>query len=1424
MHLSSILSGSPLASPAHSPYPRSSVLASPSWASRLALLSTLGATQDESEALRSSHSVVLSVPGHTGCVNTLSWEDGGEGRLISAGDDTKICIWAPGLGQYTSTSSAPAISYNLATTIESGHRANIFAVRFAPGMPQRVISAAGDQQVRIFDLSRTTPSTTVSSGTQKWKHHTKEDAVVRVLRCHSGRVKRIALEDSADVFLTCAEDGEVRQHDLRTTHSCTPSSSSSSACGPPLLSYPGLRLYSLSISKLRPHLFSVAGTSPYTFLHDRRMIRSGLMRDWGVDLVDDGAHLTQCVRRFSVPDSNNPRNCIQNHVVATKLSETRARDLLVSYSGDGVYLFDTDAAPHSPPRARQRRRSSGGADENAKRRKSRNSSPGGSDGASMTMMMMMPLEPIDVAEEPEGGLEDAPMLPNDNKEESQPLSETAEREPKIEDGHANDDTVKDVNFAFGGNMVVSGSDDGNWFVWEKDAEGEKKGEGRLRGIYLGDESVVNVLQPHPRLPLVAISGIDNTIKIFGPVSGPSSSSSNLIANAATIIRRNEGRGLSHNSNFAEGAGQALFNLLARQLPPEAREGVQLMGKSPNGQEVAIKRFNDPAGALHCAHEAAMYQHAQSHRTAYTLTKMINGHPMPRQAFDARALEITLGLHQLHATKMCHGDFKPDNLVAESRTAPIHVIDFGSTDSGGIVATSQQSRFHAATLDSSLEVDLNDINISIGERDLITSSHLRLKQGVRYGLVGRNGSGKSTLLTAIADKLIPGLAPSIRILLLSQVEDSTRATSTADGGATKLTVLEHVVRGDKERLAAVEELEALTRAVESTSMAETQRIVREIRLEKRRKELVEARKVASRRSGTRGKEARMEEIKAEERVAEAEASLAETEVDPEVVAQALEMLQDSQVRVDLLETSTTDARAATILAGLGFTLEMMSSPFTSLSGGWRSRCSLAVSLLVQSDILLLDEPSNFLDLEAIIWLEQFLSSEPRTLVLISHDQEFLANTVEETIILRGKTLRYFEGTPRAFEVNERKERRKLLGQKEALDKKKEHIEASIAKGIASAKKTGDENRQRMVKSRQKKLDERWGTETNSKGTRFKLNRDMAGFHLTSRAELTIEDAESKVKIVISDPDKLRTAGDLIHFDGVEYRFPKAKTSLLQDVTFTVSQGSRIAFVGANGQGKSTLAKLILGQLLPTKGTITRHPSLKIGYFSQHSVEELSSGPAVTPSSPTAAPPTALSHFLEHFEAKGEKVVEQDARACLGSFGLQGKIASDTPLVLLSGGQKVRLAFALLVFHPPPLLLLDEVTTHVDAATTQALAQALKRYSGAIVLITHDRLVLPLSFFPLTQTKLAPIPNRWFSRIVVEGESPRALLLADADDSSDDGGSSSDEDEASGSGKKVGQTWRVGAGKIKLMEKGMVQYVGIVERKLEKRRKAEEAARG
>ncbi|KAF9491905.1 P-loop containing nucleoside triphosphate hydrolase protein [Pleurotus eryngii] len=701
----------------------------------------------------------------------------------------------------------------------------------------------------------------------------------------------------------------------------------------------------------------------------------------------------------------------------------------------------------------------------------------------------------------------------------------------------------------------------------------------------------------------------------------------------------------------------------------------------------------------------------------------------------------------------------------------------------IIATSQQSRFHSETLDTTTEVDLKGVNISIGDRELISDSKLRFKAGIRYALVGRNGTGKSTLLEALAEKLIPGLGKALRIVLVSQVTDTIRIV----GHDGEMSVLKHVIHGDVEREKAIHEFNLLTKAVDSSSVAETQHIVSEITLARLVAELADARKVASRTSGARGKKARDEEIKAEARVKKAEQDLAQNvQEDTDVVRRAADMLAEVSTSLEILDASTAEPRAASILVGLGFSTEMINGPVKALSGGWRSRCALATSLLVQSDVLLLDEPSNFLDLEATLWLEQYLINQERTLVVTSHDQVFLNSVVEETILLRDKTLRYFEGTPRAYELDEKKKRKTAIKSQNALDKRKEHIERSIQQGRAAAKQSGDDNKLRMAKSRQKKLDERWGTEVSAKGTRFKLNRDLAGYHLSNRAEIEIDEGEPPVRIVLPSPDKLRTIGDLIHFDNVSFSY-RRQGAKLEGVTLTVGQGGRCAFVGANGQGKSTLAKLIMGEVSPSKGVIVRHPSLKIGYFTQHSVEELSNESLKTT--------TALKYFLDHFDKFGDPVQDPEARACLGTLGLSGKVASDTPLAALSGGQKVRLAIALIIFRPPTLLLLDEITTHVDAPTIRALAIALKKFTGAIVLMTHDR---------------------WFSRAVVEGCSISSAQAFGDDEG--DGTDISDESDEGNEDGQTGKTYMVSGGKVKLLENGMSQYVALVERKLERRKRA------
>ncbi|TNY21267.1 WD repeat-containing protein [Rhodotorula diobovata] len=617
---------------------------SPAWVTRYDVLQTLGDPGGTGAFGGSySHRVVRDAPGQTGCVNAMAWEDAGvDARLATGGDDTKICIWSPGLDATLNTDGSnvmsPVPGYGLAETIATGHRGNIFSLKWAPGLSTRLFSCAADAQVRVFDLSlannpKLNPETVTppaDSPHRPWVHHDEGTATTHVLRCHTDRVKRIATEASSDVFLTCAEDGTVRQHDLRTHHVCRRNrfdESDESSCPPPLASYgPGLSLYSLTVSKLRPHLFVVAGTSPYAYLHDRRMLRAPMQRDWHLpaSALSSSSSLTQCVRRFGLPDDPDPHA----HIVAAKLSPTRPRDLLVSYSAKGIYLFDTDGetvvrqetggekkrkgargrgrdpeellslsdeevdeargeAAHEGPAAERRAKrvrdeaTTDAAPEASSpatvtpvppkrvregvERKEGTSVVGGAGvgtsrrggaterdedaEATGSMSGVESGEEEEVADAEESDEEDEwdEDGSEEDEDEDDDLLEVSEGDlagnPRYHDdvplvaplkhytGHANTQTVKDVNWLTP-NLVISGSDDGNTFIWDRETE-------EIRAIYKGDDDVVNVMQPHPRLPLVAISGIDSTPKLFGPTTDAEAAErANLVRDVERIRRRN----------------------------------------------------------------------------------------------------------------------------------------------------------------------------------------------------------------------------------------------------------------------------------------------------------------------------------------------------------------------------------------------------------------------------------------------------------------------------------------------------------------------------------------------------------------------------------------------------------------------------------------------------------------------------------------------------------------------------------------------------------------------------------------------------------------------------------------------------------------------------------------------------------------------
>lgn len=589
---------------------------------------------------------------------------------------------------------------------------------------------------------------------------------------------------------------------------------------------------------------------------------------------------------------------------------------------------------------------------------------------------------------------------------------------------------------------------------------------------------------------------------------------------------------------------------------------------------------------------------------------------------------------------------------------------------------------------------------------------------------------------MADGLVPGIPWSTRILLLGQTRDAEVEDELEQLSLKGESVLQHVVRSDRVRERYTREAKILAEAIEnSTDPMAPVRACRRISHERLALQLKEGHRIAERRSGARGKQARKELVKLEERFEESENRLQETEADieptklSEETQATADMLSGVQASLELMDAAEAESRARIVLLGLGFKDDRIDKPMSELSGGWRTRCDLACALTQYADVLLLDEPTNFLDLPSIIWLQEYIRNLRGTTVLITtHDRDFGDAVAEELILLRNQVLETFRGNLSLYERERWKKAKWLTKMKDAQDKQKKHIEKSIAGNIKAAKDKGDDKKLKQAASRKKKLDERMGVQVGLKGGRFKLNRDLAGYHLSNRAEIEVPDFDPPALLSFPrQPPDLRFPGALVNLEKVSFAYPGSKkVPILTDIDLTIHPGARIGLAGLNGSGKTTLVSLIMGGgdtegLTPTSGTITRHARARIGRFSQQSVEEIS---ATASSNPQL---TALRHIMD---VGGSEMLEKDARGLLGGLGLHGQTVSDVPLILLSGGQKVRVALAKLLWPPPQLLILDEVTTHLDSDTTLSLVIALKEYDGALLVVTHDR-------FFMRQVKLSVI---------------------------------------------------------------------------------------
>lgn len=362
-----------------------------------------------------------------------------------------------------------------------------------------------------------------------------------------------------------------------------------------------------------------------------------------------------------------------------------------------------------------------------------------------------------------------------------------------------------------------------------------------------------------------------------------------------------------------------------------------------------------------------------------------------------------------------------------------------------------------------------------------------------------------------------------------------------------------------------------------------------------------------------------------------------------------------------------ARAAQLLSGLGFDADTLERPVSSFSGGWRMRLNLARALMHRADLLLLDEPTNHLDLEAIIWLEQYLARYPGSILLVSHDREFLNATVNRIAHVHDCVIDSYAGDYDDFE-RARAERITLQNQAfQTQQAKIAHLEDFVRRFRAQATKA------KQAQSRIKALE--------------RLTR-IAPAHVTDgHFQLEIEAPERS-------PDLLMRAASM--------GFGYGEKKLFEGVQINLRAGARIALLGPNGAGKSTLIKLLVGELKPTSGELTLTPDVRIGYFAQHQLENLDGG--ATP--------------LQHMERIAPKETTLVLRTFLGRFGLAGN-SEERPVESFSGGEKSRLALAILAWQKPHLLLLDEPTNHLDLDMRDALTLALEEYTGAVVLVSHDR---------------------------------------------------------------------------------------------------------
>ncbi|KAK7705139.1 ATP-binding cassette, regulator of translational elongation [Botryosphaeria dothidea] len=510
---------------------------------------------------------------------------------------------------------------------------------------------------------------------------------------------------------------------------------------------------------------------------------------------------------------------------------------------------------------------------------------------------------------------------------------------------------------------------------------------------------------------------------------------------------------------------------------------------------------------------------------------------------------------------------------------------------------------------SKDIKVDGIDVSISGKRILTDTNLTLAYGRRYGLVGQNGIGKSTLLRALSRREV-AIPTHISILHVEQeiTGDDTPA-------------LQAVLDADVWRKHLLKEQEKIT------------------------KELAE--------------------------LEEQRSSMADTSADAAKLDKQREgldiTLSDIHAKLSEMESDKAESRAASILAGLGFSAERQQYATKTFSGGWRMRLALARALFCEPDLLLLDEPSNMLDVPSITFLSNYLQTYPSTVLVVSHDRAFLNEVATDIIHQHSERLDYYKGANFDSFYATKEERRKTAKREyEKQMAERAHLQAFIDKFRYNAAKSSE------AQSRIKKLEKM----------------------------PVLEAPESEYTVHFKFPEVEKLSPPIIQMSGVSFGYSPDKP-LLANVDLDVQLDSRIGIVGPNGAGKTTALKLLIGALQPTKGLISQNPRLRIGFFAQHHVDALDLNMS------------AVGFMAQKFPGK----TDEEYRRHLGAFGITGMTGLQK-MALLSGGQKSRVAFSCISLQNPHILVLDEPSNHLDIEAMDALSTALREFQGGVLMVSHD----------------------------------------------------------------------------------------------------------